>query len=177
MNPRLALTAVALALVAGACTNLGTAPSYKFTPSDAATQGPTQLYARDGSVVSGAASPSNDVAQRELAPSETGRTYILELYQRALDERDTLRRELDALGAELSTAQTALTQRESETKDLQARFAELEARLQRAVDENVDLAARLVTAQIRRLQAEKVLLEARIAQQQLAPIEAEAEHK
>ena len=38
----------------------------------------------------------------------------------------------------------------------------------RLLDENLDLAARLTTAQIRRLQVEKILLESRIEEQRAA---------
>src|SRR5204863_2848671 len=127
------------------------------------------LYARDGTALNSNASanaqtPATEPATRELQPSETGRMYILELYQKAIDERDGLRREMTTLAADLELARGQLTQGQKQQADLQARVAQLEADNKQRVDENVDLAARLVTAQIRRLQVEKILLEQRLTQ-------------
>lgn len=159
------------ALLASACTALGgnARPVSEARRSPSTTTpvaGP--LYARDGSIVAGALAQSSTAAQapsvapRELGPSETGRTYILELYQKAIDERDLLRREVDVLNAQASANAAQLAQSQAELQTLQARVATLQAESQQRLDENITLASRLVTAQIRRLQAEKVLLESRL---------------
>lgn len=123
-----------------------------------------KLYARDGSVVGAAPAPQDaaGVAPRELAPSEGGRMYILERYQKVIDERDALELETRSLQAELDGARASLAGTDRESAALQAQIAQLTAENKRLLDENVELAARLTTAQIRRLQVEKILLESRV---------------
>jgi hypothetical protein len=123
------------------------------------------LYARDGSVVSptpggerGAALPAH-----EVRPSEGGRMYILELYQKAIEERDALAAEVGALGAELEKTRKALADSGEALARAEGKALELQTREQALLEENMELAARLTTAQIRRLQAEKLLLETKIA--------------
>lgn len=170
MKFRITLALVAVAL-ASACTALdpnarAAGEARREAHASSPVAGP--LYARDGSIVagtpeqSGAGAHAAPVAPRELEPSETGRTYILELYQKAIDERDSLRHEVDALNAQSSANAAQLAQNQVELQTLRLRVAALEAESQRRLDENIELAARLVTAQIRRLQAEKVLLESRL---------------
>ena len=90
--------------------------------------------------------------------------YILELYQKAIDERDALELEVRSVQAELERARAAAAKAESEQSGSAGRIGALEEENRRLLAENVELAARLATAQIRRLQAEKLLLEARIAE-------------
>lgn len=127
---------------------------------------PAQLYARDGSVVSSASGGAQQagVADRDLAPTEGGRMHILELYQKAIDARDALELEVRSAQAELERARTAVTKAQADQQAATERVAALEAENQRLLSENVELAARLTTAQIRRLQAEKLLLENRLAE-------------
>jgi chromosome segregation ATPase len=145
-----------------------TTPETPGSPAASGWSG-SKLYARDGTVVEDAGAPAQDgpggsASPRELAPSEGGRMYLLELYQAAIDERDTLEVELRAVQAELALARETLLGSERSASELQAEIARLTAESRRLVDENLDLAARLTTAQIRRLQVEKVLLETRIAE-------------
>ena len=126
---------------------------------------PARLYARDGSVV--AASPRGEVTPSEelvhdLQPSSGGRMYILELYQQVLDERDALQLELRRVGAENERARAQTAEVEAALAALEASFAALDAEKRALLEENLDLAGRLTTAQIRRLEAERLLLEARI---------------
>jgi hypothetical protein len=158
---------VCAVLVSSACTTLGTPADPGAAHAGSSAWESSTLYARDGTPLDTKANPqapASEPAARELQPSETGRMYILELYQKAIDERDGLRRELATLAADLEQAKSQLTQGQQQQSDLAARVAQLEADNQRRVEENVDLAARLVTAQIRRLQVEKILLEQRLAQ-------------
>ena len=165
--------ALVLALVAS-CAQFPAASERKATDpaGDAATPkrdggwGGSKLYARDGSVVAGAETSQEGAtaAPRELAPSEGGRMYILELYQKAIDERDALEIEVRSLQSELERAKQGLLGSDRDLTSLQARIAQLESENKRLLEENLDLAARLTTAQIRRLQCEKILLETRIAE-------------
>jgi hypothetical protein len=88
--------------------------------------------------------------------------HIIELYQEALDERDQLRIEVGELGIALERADEALGAGAAKSAALEERAGELEAEVQRLISQNQDLAARLATAQIRRLEAEKLLLETRL---------------
>jgi len=123
------------------------------------------LLAWDGDVVDGPqvgkvverADPA-----RGLDPAPGGRTYLLQLYQQVLDERDSLEDEVHALRKALSEAQARLDSTAKDTAKLSKRVDALAADVSRLSAENDDLAARLATAQIRRLEAEKMLLEARI---------------
>lgn len=131
----------------------------------------SRLYARDGSVVGpGDSSPQDarTAAPRELESADGGRMYILELYQKAIDERDALHGELAALRTELRTVQEALVASEADLDKADAELEALRIESQRRLDENVELAARLTTAQIRRLQVERILLQLRIDELRLA---------
>lgn len=124
------------------------------------------LYAWDGGVVSQPeagiqhdASPST----RGLEPSLQGRMHILELYQEVLDERDTLQNEVDALRAALARTRDAEEQMSAESERTRREMQELLAAQAKLQAENRELLARLTTAQIRRLETEKLLLETQIA--------------
>lgn len=183
LNFRLA-SALALLSLASSCAMTsgakapppGTPSSESAAPQDASMRSvaqvqqppavPAQLYARDGSVVNPAKNGAQEagVADRDLAPSEGGRMYILELYQKAIDDRDALELEVRSAQSELERARASVTKAQVEQQTAAERVAALEAENQRLLAENVELAARLTTAQIRRLQAEKLLLENRLAE-------------
>jgi len=170
------------ALFVSACASSGTKPvPPPGTPdanampaaSDGSNRpGSNPLYARDGSIVGAAPDTAADVASgaqgavadRQLGPSEGGRMYILELYQKAIDERDALELEVRSVQSELERARAAAAKAEGEQSGSAGRISALEEENRRLLAENVELAARLATAQIRRLQAEKLLLETRIAE-------------
>lgn len=135
-----------------------------FTHPPAA--GEPLLYARDGSVVD-AEAPAQErgTAARRDVGGETGRMYLLELYQQVIDERDNLSRELYALRADLDAQSSALGQSQARVIELEGRARELDGKLEAQTQQNTDLAARLTTAQIRRLQAERLLLEHKLAVQ------------
>jgi hypothetical protein len=163
-------------LALAACTSVSNQPG--FDAADSKAWDTNTLYARDGKPVAGAKGPEDGAAPRELRsnevhPSESGRMYILELYQKAIDERDGLKRELATLGGDFDNAKAQLADTQKQFAEAQKRLAELESDNKRQVEENIDLAGRLVTAQIRRLQVEKILLEQKIAQKNEAAKPAE----
>ncbi len=129
---------------------------------------PASLYAWDGSVVEGPA--SGQVSQQAtpghgLEPTIEGRMHILELYQAVLDERDALAAEVKALTAALEKSEADLDQGRSASAELETKLAAAERAKDALLEQNLELSGRLTTAQIRRLEAEKLLLETRIAWQ------------
>jgi hypothetical protein len=142
---------------------MGPAPALLQDPSRAPLQPP--LHAWDGGVVDGA--PQGRVTAQEGTPRglETppaGRMHIIELYQQVLDERDALAEEVELLRKSLEETTLALDAKSKAADELSSRVAGLEAAQQALTSENQTLAERLVQAQIRRLEAEKLLLETRI---------------
>ena len=140
------------------------APEHDATAA-APTTTEAPLYAWDGGVVQGA--PQGRVTEQEGTPRgvespPAGRMHIIELYQQALDERDALANEVEILRKSLEETSTALEQKTKEALDLKAQVASLESVRAGLMGDNQDIAARLVQAQIRRLEAEKLLLETRI---------------
>jgi hypothetical protein len=163
------LRSATLALVLGACgisdrtkTDLPTGP----VPDSG---GPPVLYARDGSVVqgNGAAGATRNGPAAERLPQEGSRTFMLELYQKAIDEKDALALEIRNLEATLEKSRSELAAALKEKDELQKKHDALEAERARLQEESFDLSGRLVTAQIRRLESEKILLESKIEWQRL----------
>lgn len=130
------------------------------------------LYEADRGAV--AAQPPGGVERlgapaRELDTSGGGRLYLLEMYQQALDERDALEMEAAGLTSRLEQLQQRVASLEEERAKERERSREFERAVEELRAENQDLAARLVTAQIRRLEAEKMLIEVRIEQERGGP--------
>ena len=124
------------------------------------------LLSWDGGVVAGApqgTATTGTSPSRGLEPSGDSRVHIIELYQEVLDERDALLGEVEALSAALDEAQEMFRQTRAHATELELRIAALSEGQSALAEENADMAARLTTAQIRRLEAEKILLETRIA--------------
>lgn len=135
-----------------------------------AEQANVPLYARDGSIVhsvSGGATKEEDVFSHEMEPTSTGRMYILELYQDSLDEVDALEAELANLGTDYSGLEGRLENTRAELANAVALASANREEADGLFTENSDLAARLTTAQIRRLEAERMLLEAKLELLQL----------
>jgi hypothetical protein len=159
----------ALALALGACAT--TNRTRTDLPPGAVPDGGAQpvLYARDGSVVQtdsrASTQPSGPAAAR--LPQEGSRTFMLELYQKAIDEKEALALEIKNLEATLEKSRTELSAALKDKDELQKKHDALEAERARLQEESFDLAARLVTAQIRRLESEKILLESKIEWQRL----------
>jgi len=174
----LSLAAAAAACLAAACS---VAPTRAAEPEPSIFTQPPQageplLYARDGSVVdtSSPAQERGGAARREVG-GESGRMYLLELYQQVIDERDELGREVYALRADLEAQSGALGQSQARVIELEGQVRDLSARLEQQTQQNQDLAARLTTAQIRRLQAERLLLEHKLALQKEREAQAAAQ--
>jgi len=166
-----------LAALLGGCTTAGLVPN---EPTSAASNPDfgawgssvsqeKPLYAWDGGVVEPSAQPASQPQRGAPAdpvhgvqPTGSGRMYILELYQKAIDERDALEVETSALTAALERSQADLEAARATAAELDAEVLELEARVDVLGSENAELADRLITAQIRRLEAEKLLLEAKL---------------
>lgn len=114
-----------------------------------------------------------DVPTRQLPEAVQSRSLLIDDYSKALDERDALRGENQALieqirnlEVQLLAAQKGLGAGEGQAREMQERADSLQYQLERSEQERADLEARLVTAQIRRLEAEKSLLEAWIEAEQ-----------
>ena len=123
------------------------------------------LYGRDGSPVSTQRGGTVDPDRRpthDIDSPDGSRMYILELYQEAIDSKESLELEVEALNAALDKANDVISQNEGRITELQALLESMRADVIRLQAEGDDLASRLTTAQIRRLEAEKLLLEAKL---------------
>lgn len=130
-----------------------------------AAPGEAPLYSWDGGVVDGAPQgrvTAQDGTPRGLETPPAGRMHIIELYQAVLDERDSLATEVERLRKGLQETTLALEAKTRATEELSARVAALEASYKELSEDNQSIAARLVQAQIRRLEAEKMLLETKL---------------
>jgi hypothetical protein len=131
----------------------------------ARTKTEPRLYARDGSVVGeqqpGTVSMGQDYG-RNAAVQEGSRWTLLEQYQATLDENEGLQAELTALTQALEQSEAREDGLNTQLESLRAELAQHVARIEKLEGHNVELASRLTTAQVRRLQAEKLLLEAKL---------------
>ena len=122
------------------------------------------LYAHDGSIVTpGASSATTGLPRRDVLGAEGSRAKILELYQRVVDERDRLQLSLTERDGELAALHKQFDAESSRAKDLEARMKSAEQSASELTNQNLDLAGRVTTAQIRRLEAEKKWLELSIS--------------
>lgn len=103
--------------------------------------------------------PINDGVDQ--APQGT-RNLLLDLYAENQKEVERLTTANEDLSIALEMAETRAADFEQQLKDLQAQFDQLGAEKQAADQKSFDLAARLATAQIARLEAERALLEGMI---------------
>ena len=120
-----------------------------------------KLYGRDGSVVGEQVPGTTAMAPStgQAASSEVGtRSTLLELYQAALAEKEQLTFELQAMASALQQAEAREAQTAALVVDLEKKLTDMNARGEELAGHNVELAERLSTAQIRRLQSEKLLL-------------------
>ena len=178
MNGRLARVVALLPWFLCACASSATTElperDAAFPAGEAGTHAPqgdpASIYGWDGSVVS-----PGQVSQRAdpghgLEPTIEGRMHILELYQTVLDERDALAAEVQALTKALERTEADLASVRGEKAGLETRLSAEERAKESLLQQNLELSGRLTTAQIRRLEAEKLLLETRIAwQKEKAP--------
>jgi len=124
-----------------------------------------KLYARDGSPVP--ASPQGVVTidqtrTHDVQPDDGSRLYLLELYQQAVDDKDEYLVEVEGLTAALETSEMNGRSLEERITQVMAMNASLQKDKEDLFGQNMDLAGRLTTAQIRRLESEKLLLKATI---------------
>lgn len=161
-----ATCALCLAALALACRSADTQASANPGVPAAGWSGLPEpaLYARDGSVVQGTppAGASTSDPRHDVGVRDGSRMYLLELYQKTVEEKEALAHEVQNLQAALARAGEAQAAIEKERDDARAQNARSSKELEQARTDNTDLAARLVTAQIRRLEAEKLVLEGRI---------------
>ncbi len=135
-------------------------------PSMVAHQGggEARLYSWDGGVVDSA--PQGHVVPEEstrgIETSTTGRMHIIELYQEVLEERDELASEVEMLKATLRKTEDQVQGQRGDAGTLNAQIEALKVEQERLEAQNQELAERLTTAQIRRLEAERLLLKLRI---------------
>lgn len=150
----------------------GTTPS-DTSPNPAATSssvsptvnpGPGTLYARDGSVVTPGSQPAriDQEPRRELGSQEGSRVYLLELYQKAMDEKNALALEVESLRAALEDERNVATTTGGEQDKLRSALADVTKERDALRTQAMDLAARVTSAQIARLEAEKSLLQLQI---------------
>ena len=183
MTIRIHSAALALLLFSAACANvpLGgeglparssqpTTDSHEATWSTPDRQGEVVLYARDGSPVRRTSSESALTAGQEAPPPRSvsdgsgSRPYLLELYQQAVSEKDQLSLEVSRLNQELAQSDESYRALQRELEQLKSQYSELEKERDEIQKQNFELAGRLTTAQIRRLESEKMLLETIIEQ-------------
>lgn len=157
----------AASLALWACAGPGSEPTTPAsnTAANLPADTPRILYSRDGKPVLG--STSNDsrpefTPRREVNENEGGRATLLELYTNAVASRTALAEEIAALRATLEGERKTLTEGSDERTSLRAELAKVSRERDALKAETLDLAARLTTAQIARLEAEKTLLEMQI---------------
>ena len=93
------------------------------------------------------------------AEPQGSRMFLLERYQEVVDERDSLAREVMGLNATIDTLSAKITALETDLGQANGTAAARQTEISRLKGENTDLAERLTTAQIARLEAERILLE------------------
>ena len=128
-------------------------------------QSEPKLYARDGSVVGeqqpGTVQVTPD-SGRGAAEEGGSRWTLLEQYQNAVTENEDMALELRALNQALDALEAREAELSTLVRELQDTLAATRNQVTSLQDENVELASRLTTAQIRRLQSEKLLLQAKL---------------
>lgn len=125
----------------------------------------TNLYDRQGNVV-GEQKPGTTVVQPVAGLSSSAeddtRWTLLEKYQSALAEKEQLTFELQAITNALRESEEREATSAATVEHLKKQLIDMNARGEALANQNLELAERLATAQIRRLQSEKLLLEAKL---------------
>mgnify|MGYP001826267305 CR=1 FL=1 len=125
------------------------------------------LYGRDGSPV-GAAEPGTVTKTTNAinggvdveGPGGGSRSLLLDLYHEAIEDREQLTRANEDLQAALEMSENRANGLDEQLRSLQIQFDQLGTEKTQLEQQSFDLAARLATAQIARLEAERALLEA-----------------
>jgi hypothetical protein len=132
--------------------------------SETPLAGPT-LYARDGSPVQGPVDGRVVASKTNLSHDvEQGgsRLYLLELYQTAMDEKDELNVELNSLDQMLQRSDLYNQELEARILSMDSELADARLLIAELQQNSIELAGRLTTAEIRRLETKKQLLEHRL---------------
>ena len=93
--------------------------------------------------------------------------FLLERYQEVVDERDSMAREIMGLNTVIDTMSGEITVLKGDLGAANMTCAERKDEITRLKSENTSLAERLTTAQIARLEAERILLEESIERIQI----------
>lgn len=124
-----------------------------LTPAAAQAEEPAPLIGWDGKAVEPVDRPLHGVDT-----GEGGHTSLLSIYMETKELAEQLELEVVTLSDMLDTQNGIIAGHDAVLAVRDARIAELELELQASEASREDLEARLVTAQIRRLEAEKQLL-------------------
>lgn len=98
-------------------------------------------------------------AHESDAEPQGSRMFLLERYQEVVDERDGMSREIMGLNAMIDAMNARVATLEVELSAANTTCTNRQAEINRLKAENTDLAEHLTTAQIARLEAERILLE------------------
>lgn len=136
-----------------------------WLPSTATPASAPTLYGRDGTPVEpqqpGAVVTTNRPINDGVSADDGGsRSLMLDKYAEAVEQRDEMRHANEGLQAALEMAEERARGLDEQLVALQAAFDQLSSEKKEADTRAIDLAARLATAQIARLEAERALLEA-----------------
>jgi hypothetical protein len=101
------------------------------------------------------------------AEPQGSRMFLLERYQEVVDERDSMAREIMGLNTVIDTMSGEITVLKGDLGAANMTCAERKDEITRLKSENTSLAERLTTAQIARLEAERILLEESIERIQI----------
>jgi chromosome segregation ATPase len=155
-----------LLLCACSASPAGTGPTQSAI-APGVSPGSGTLYARDGSVVSASAQSGKEPEpKREIGDGEGSRVYLLELYQKSMDQKNALSVEVEGLRATLEEERKLATAATAEQERLRTELAQVTQERDGLRTQAFDLAARVTSAQIARLEAEKALLQFKIERQQ-----------
>jgi hypothetical protein len=170
-------------LACAACTSSGSAQK-AATNAGVSAAPEAVLYSRDGKpILDGAPIAGGQDAKplRAIGEGEGGRASLLELYTKAVANRSSLAEEVAALRATLDGERKSAAEGSDERTALREELAKVSRERDALKAETLDLAARLTTAQIARLEAQKALLElqidARLREEATATAQASAKDK
>jgi len=157
-----------LAFACSACAGAGSKPepsAQQTTNASMPAAAEGVLYSRDGTPVAGGIPGANGAdarPKRLIGEGEGGRASLLELYTKVVANRSELAEEVTALRATLEGERKSATEGADERTALRTELAQVSRERDALKAETLDLAARLTTAQIARLEAQKALLELQI---------------
>ncbi|MBL8861952.1 MAG: hypothetical protein JNK02_08055 [Planctomycetes bacterium] len=153
-------TCLLLALAASSCQLKN--PTPRLDDSERGARASAQAT-RDGGTLAPAREPGTvavvQTPLRELEGAPGGRVWLLELYHETLARKDELAKQLAQQDAALSATVAEAAFLRAERDAAVTRAAELEAKIGALERQSLDLAQRLVEAEIARLEAEKSALE------------------